>query len=107
MERTQNGGAEVVALLKTGSAFYAPASSVCYMVESLVLNQSRLLPAAVYLDGQYGLKDLFLGVPCRLGCRGVESIVEIDLTETEMDQLHSSAAAVQEGIEKAITKVGL
>lgn len=107
MERTQNGGAEIVKLLKTGSAFYAPASSVCYMVESLILNQSRLLPAAVYLDGQYGLRDLFLGVPCRLGCRGVESIMEIQLTATEMAQLHRSAAAVREGIDKAIAKVGL
>ncbi|AFY38443.1 malate dehydrogenase (NAD) [[Leptolyngbya] sp. PCC 7376] len=107
IERTKNGGAEIVKLLKTGSAFYAPASSVCYMVESLILNQSRLLPAAVYLDGQYGLNDLFLGVPCRLGCRGVEQVVEIELTDEELAQLHSSAAAVKEGIEKAIAKVDL
>lgn len=107
MERTRNGGAEIVKLLKTGSAFYAPASSVCYMVESLILNLSRLLPAAVYLDGQYGLQDIFLGVPCQLGCRGVEKIVEIDLTEEELAQLHNSAAVVREGIDQAIAKLEL
>lgn len=107
MERTRNGGAEIVKLLKTGSAFYAPASSACFMVESLIYNQSRLLPAAVYLNGQYGLNDLFLGVPCRLGCRGLESIVEIELTETELAQLHRSAAAVKEGINQALSKISL
>lgn len=107
IERTRNGGAEIVKLLKTGSAFYAPASSVCYMVESLILNQSRLLPAAVYLDGQYGLKDIFLGVPCQLGCRGVEGIVEIDLNEEELAQLHNSASVVREGIDQAIAKLEL
>lgn len=107
IERTKNGGAEIVKLLKTGSAFYAPASSACYMVESLILNQSRLLPAAVYLDGQYGLKDIFLGVPCQLGCDGVSRIVEIELLEAELAKLHGSAAAVKEGIEKAIANTPL
>ena len=107
IERTRNGGAEIVSLLKTGSAFYAPASSVCHMIESLIQDQSRLLPASVYLQGQYGLTDLFLGVPCRLGCRGVEAIVDIPLTDVELAQLHRSAASVRDSLDKALSKLSL
>ncbi|MGB2924819.1 MAG: malate dehydrogenase, partial [Limnothrix sp.] len=107
VERTKNGGAEIVKLLKRGSAFYAPASSVCYMVESIIQNQSRLLPTAVYLEGQYGLNDLFLGVPCYLNDQGVGDIIELDLTSAEKAKLHESAAAVREGIDKAIAKTPL
>lgn len=102
VERTRNGGAEIVQLLKTGGAFYAPASSACHMVESMLLNQSRLLTAAVYLQGEYGLEDIFLGVPCRLGCRGIEDILEVTLTETERASLHASAAAVRANINRAL-----
>ncbi|MBV5261800.1 malate dehydrogenase [Synechococcus moorigangaii CMS01] len=105
IERTKNGGAEIVQLLKTGSAFYAPASAACAMVAALIQDQSRLLPASVYLQGQYGLHDLFLGVPCRLGCRGVEDIIELPLEEAELVQLQRSAQAVRDGIEKALSKL--
>jgi malate dehydrogenase len=98
-ERTRNGGAEIVKLLKTGSAYYAPASSACYMIESILLNESRFLPAAVYLQGQYGLNDIYLGVPCRLGCKGVEQILDLELTDTEKEALHVSAKSVRENID--------
>jgi malate dehydrogenase len=101
VERTRNGGAEIVQLMQTGGAFFAPASSTCIMVESILLNQSRLLPAAAYLDGEYGLKDVFLGVPCRLGCNGLECIVELNLTDEEMSALHTSAQAVRQQIDRA------
>jgi malate dehydrogenase len=99
LQRTRDGGAEIVKLLKTGSAYYAPASSACFMVESILLNQSRLLPAAVYLDGEYGLNDIYLGVPCILGCRGVEKILELQLTDSETKALHLSADSVRKNIE--------
>jgi malate dehydrogenase len=107
IQRTRDGGAEIVKLLKTGSAYYAPASSACFMVESVLLNQSRLLPAAVYLQGQYGLNDIYLGVPCRLGCRGVESILELHLTEVEKEALQVSATSVRQNIELAIANVDI
>ncbi|MEC4812642.1 MAG: malate dehydrogenase [Scytonema sp. PMC 1069.18] len=100
-ERTRNGGAEIVELMQTGSAFFAPASSVYVMVESILLNHSRLLPAAAHLQGEYGLKDIFIGVPCRLGRSGLESVVELNLTDEEMDALYTSAQAVRKQIEKA------
>jgi malate dehydrogenase len=78
VQRTRDGGAEIVKLLKTGSAYYAPASSAFRMIESVLLNESHLLPAAVYLQGEYGLRDLFLGVPCRLGYGGVEQILKLN-----------------------------
>jgi malate dehydrogenase len=106
VERTRHGGAEVVKLLQTGGAYYAPASSACLMVEAILRNQSRLLPAATYLDGEYGLQDIFLGVPCRLGCRGVEQILEVPLTETEKQALHTSADAVRENIKLAMENLG-
>lgn len=102
VQRTRDGGAEIVKLLKTGSAYYAPASAGCFMVESILLNQSRLLPAAVYLQGEYGLNDIYLGVPCRLGCRGVEQILQLQLTDAEKEALQVSATSVRENIDLAI-----
>jgi malate dehydrogenase len=107
VERTRNGGAEIVKLLQTGGAYYAPASSACLMVESILRNQVRLLPAAAYLDGAYGLSDIFLGVPCRLGCRGVEGILEVTLTEDEKKALHVSAESVRKNVEIALKSVGI
>jgi malate dehydrogenase len=103
VERTRNGGAEIVELMQTGGAYYAPASSVCQMVEAILLNQSRLLPVAAYLQGEYSLQDVFIGVPCRLGCRGIESIVELKLTDAELAALHTSAHAVRQNIEHVMT----
>ncbi len=100
VERTRQGGVEIVNLMQTGSAYFAPAASACVMVESMLLNQSRLLPTAAYLQGEYGLQDVFLGVPCRLGCKGVDSILELDLTIAEREALHASAQAVQEGCDR-------
>jgi malate dehydrogenase len=101
VERTRNGGAEIVELMQTGSAYFAPASSVALMVESILFNQVRLLPVAAYLEGQYGLKDIFVGVPCRLGCRGVETVLEIQLSDSELADLHASARSVRQNIDRA------
>ncbi|GAP98940.1 malate dehydrogenase [Leptolyngbya sp. NIES-2104] len=101
IDRTRNGGAEIVELMQTGSAFYAPASSACVMVEAILYNKSRLLPIAAYLQGEYGLNDVFIGVPCRLGCQGIQTILELDLTEAEQAALHRSAASVRENVERA------
>ncbi len=101
VERTRNAGTEIVQLMKTGSAYFAPASSICLMIEAILLNQSRLLPAAAYLQGEYGFKDIFLGVPCRLGEMGVEKIVEIDLNEDERAAFKTSASSVRENILRA------
>lgn len=95
-ERTANGGAEVVALLKTGSAYYAPAASVCEMVDSILLDKKRILPTSVYLQGEYGINDLYVGVPVKLGKNGIEQIIEIRLTDDESAALRKSADAVQE-----------
>lgn len=105
VDRTRNGGAEIVKLLKTGGAFYAPASSAAVMIESILRNQSRILPAAVYLKGEYGLEDIFIGVPCRLGCHGVEQVVEVELTPKEREALHVSAASVRKNIDLALTQL--
>lgn len=94
--RTANGGAEVVALLKTGSAYYAPAASVCEMVDSILLDKKRILPTSVYLQGEYGINDLYVGVPVKLGKNGIEQIIEIKLTDDETAALRKSADAVQE-----------
>jgi malate dehydrogenase len=102
IERTRNGGAEIVQLLKQGGAYYAPAASVCVMVESILLNQRRILPLAAHLTGQYGLDDLYLGVPCRLGRGGIEAIVELTLTAEEQAALARSAAAVKEQLPPAL-----
>jgi malate dehydrogenase len=101
VQRTRHGGAEIVGLMKTGSAYFAPASSTCLMVESILLNQSRLLPCSVYLDGQYGVQDIFLGVPCRLGYQGVEQVVELELTDTERAAFLDSGKLVLQSIEEA------
>jgi malate dehydrogenase len=99
VERTRGGGAEIVSLLKSGSAYYAPSAAVVEMVDSIVLDQKRVLPCAAYLQGEYGIEDLFVGVPVKLGGGGVEEIVELKLTDEELEQLNNSAAAVHELVE--------
>ncbi|MDX1919773.1 MAG: malate dehydrogenase [Candidatus Caenarcaniphilales bacterium] len=101
--RTRNGGIEIVNHLQTGSAFYAPASSTAEMVESIVRDRKRVLPCCAYLTGQYGLKDIYVGVPVKLGSSGVEEIYEIKLTEAELAELKKSADDVQANIEKLKT----
>jgi malate dehydrogenase len=96
VQRTRDGGAEVVKLLEKGSAFYAPAAGVAEMVDSVVFDQKRVLPCAALCEGEYGIDGLFVGVPVRLGAEGVEQIVEIELTDTERDQLGESADSVRE-----------
>jgi malate dehydrogenase len=96
VDRTANGGAEIVGLLKTGSAFYAPASAAVEMAESILKDKKKVLPCAVYLEGEYGCNDLFIGVPVKLGAGGVEQVIEINLTDDEQAALAKSAAAVQE-----------
>jgi malate dehydrogenase len=96
VERTRNGGAEIVGLLKTGSAFYAPASAAVEMAEAILKDKKKILPCAAYLQGEYGINDLFIGVPVKLGAKGVEDIIEITLMEQEQQALQKSAAAVQE-----------
>ncbi|HUF66501.1 MAG TPA: malate dehydrogenase [Gemmatimonadaceae bacterium] len=96
VDRTRNGGAEIVKHLKTGSAYYAPSAAAVQMVESIVLDQQRVLPCAAWLEGEYGLSGLFLGVPCKLGRRGLEKILEIELTSAERSALEQSAEAVRE-----------
>jgi malate dehydrogenase len=95
-ERTANGGAEIVNLLKTGSAFYAPAASVLAMADSIILDQRRVLPCSVYLEGEYGVSGLFLGVPIKLGAAGMEEIVQIELADDERRALERSADSVRE-----------
>ena len=94
--RTRNGGAEIVKHLKTGSAYYAPSAAAVEMVEAIVLDQKRVLPCAAWLEGEYGLRDVFLGVPCKLGRRGLERIIEVELTSAERSALAQSAEAVRE-----------
>ncbi|MEO1401036.1 MAG: malate dehydrogenase [Cyanobacteria bacterium J06635_1] len=102
VERTRHGGAEVVNLLKTGGAFYAPAASAATMVQAILHNQSRVLPLSAYLSGQYGLSDLFLGTPCRLGRNGVETILELPLSPAEQTALETSARAVKQTLVTAM-----
>jgi malate dehydrogenase len=96
IQRTRDGGAEIVGLLKTGSAFYAPAASAIAMAESYLLDQKRLLPCAAYLNGEYGQKDIYVGVPCVIGAGGVEKIVEIALPGDAKAQFDKSVGAVRE-----------
>ncbi len=99
VKRTANGGAEIVGLLKTGSAFYAPSLAAVEMAEAILKDKKKILPCAVYLEGEYGINGLFVGVPCKLGKNGIEQIIEISLTNDERVALHKSAASVQELIE--------
>lgn len=96
VQRTRDGGAEIVNLLGSGSAFYAPSAAVAQMIDSIVLDKKMILPCAVYLQGEYGIKDLFVGVPAKLGARGVEEVIQIELTSDERAALQKSADAVQE-----------
>jgi malate dehydrogenase len=98
VERTRKGGGEIVALLKTGSAFYAPGASAVQMVEAILLDAKRFVPAAAYCNGEYGLSDVYVGVPVILGAKGVERIIELPLTPAEREALHRSAAEVKSGI---------
>src|SRR5216683_4132820 len=100
VQRTANGGAEIVGLLKTGSAYYAPAASTVEMVEAILKDKKKILPCAAYLDGQYGVKGLYVGVPVKLGRSGVEQIIEITLTREEQAAFDKSAAAVRELVDK-------
>jgi malate dehydrogenase len=95
VDRTRNGGAEIVAHLKTGSAYYAPSAAAVQMVEAIALDRKRILPCSAWLQGEYGLTDVFCGVPCKLGRGGLERILEIELTAEERAALHQSAEAVR------------
>jgi malate dehydrogenase len=103
IKRTRQGGAEIVNLLKTGSAYYAPSAAVAEMVEAILKDKKKILPCAVYLEGEYGIKGLFVGVPVKLGAKGVEQIIEIKLTPDEKAALDKSAASVRE----LVTVLGL
>ena len=96
VQRTRDGGGEIVALLKQGSAFYAPSAAITQMVEAMLLDKKRILPACAYLEGEYGINGLCVGVPVKIGAKGIEQIVEISLTDEEQAALQSSAASVQE-----------
>ena len=96
VDRTRNGGAEIVSLLKTGSAYYAPAAAAVQMAEAIVLDKKRLLPCSAWLNGEFGMKGLFLGVPCKLGRNGLEKIIEVKLTDAERAALKKSGDAVLE-----------
>jgi malate dehydrogenase len=100
VERTRNGGAEIVSLLKTGSAYYAPAAAAAYMAEVMLKDKKEIISSCVYVDGPYGLKDVYIGVPARLGTAGVEEIIELKLSTEELAALSRSAEAVRENIEK-------
>jgi len=99
VERTQNGGAEIVKYLKTGSAYYAPSAAAVEMAESILKDKKKVLPCAAYLEGEYGIKGLFVGVPVKLGAKGIEQIYQIKLTSEEQAMLNKSAAAVAELVE--------
>jgi malate dehydrogenase len=96
VDRTRNGGAEIVKYLKTGSAYYAPSAGAVQMAEAIVKDKKRILPCAAWLQGEYGMSDLFLGVPCKLGRNGLEQIIKVELTAPERAALESSAEAVRE-----------
>jgi len=98
-DRTRKGGTEIVELLKKGSAYYAPGASIAYMVEAIVKNSKRIVPAAAWLGGEYGLNNIFMGVPVLIGSKGVEKIIELELTKEELDSLHKSASEISHSIE--------
>jgi malate dehydrogenase len=104
VQRTRDGGAEIVKYLKTGSAFYAPSAATVEMVESILKDKKKVLPCAAQLDGEYGIKGLFVGVPVKLGSPGIEQIYEIKLTEAEQKELDRSAKAVQELVDVLVQK---
>jgi len=104
IDRTKHGGAEIVSLLKTGSAYYAPAASACQMVKSVLLDEKRLMPCAAYLGGEYGVDGIYIGVPVILGRNGVEKIVELKLTDDETAQFRKSVHAVKLMAEIALSK---
>jgi malate dehydrogenase len=95
VDRTRNGGAEIVAHLKTGSAYYAPSAAAVEMAEAIVLDRKRVVPASAWLQGEYGLRDVYCGVPVKLGAKGLEQILEVTLTDDERAALHTSAEAVR------------
>jgi malate dehydrogenase len=99
VQRTRDGGAEIVKLLKTGSAYYAPSASVAQMVEAILKDKKRVLPCAAYLDGEYGHQGIFLGVPAKLGAKGIEQVIQIRLADDEKAALTKSADAVKELVE--------
>ncbi len=98
VERTRKGGGEIVSLLKTGSAYYAPAISVVQMVEAILKDKKRILPCCAYLEGEYGLKDICFGVPVKLGAKGIESVIDLDLSESEKGLVMKSADSVRKSI---------
>ena len=99
VQRARDGGAEIVNYLKTGSAFYAPSASIVQMVEAIIFDKKEILPCTAYLQGQYGIDDLYVGVPVKLGAKGVEEIIELNLNRDELNALRKSAEAVQELVE--------
>ena len=103
--RTRNGGAEIVKYLKTGSAYYAPSTAAVEMVEAILLDRKRVLPCCAYLEGEYGIHNLFVGVPVKLGAQGIEKIFEAKLTAEELAALHKSAAAVKELVDVMAPKL--
>ena len=106
VQRARDGGAEIVKLLKSGSAYYAPSAAVVEMVDSMMLDQKRILPCAAYCDGEYDIDGLFVGVPVKLGAEGVEEIIEYDLSEVEREALRRSAAAVRELVDAMAALAG-
>ncbi len=106
VERTRNGGAEIVKYLKSGSAYYAPAAAAVEMVESILLDKKKVLPCAALLEGEYGYNDLFVGVPVKLGANGIEKIYEVHLTDAEKAMLDKSAAAVKDLVDTIKQKTG-
>ncbi|MBM4140347.1 MAG: malate dehydrogenase [Nitrospira sp.] len=100
IERTRKGGAEIVALLKSGSAYYAPAAASSHMIKSILLDEKRVLPCSAYLNGEYGIKDLYMGVPVILGKEGIEKIIEVKLTKEEKTQFRKSCESVRKLVKK-------
>ena len=98
IDRTRNGGAEIVGYLKTGSAYYAPSAAAVQMVEAIVKDKRRILPCAAYLEGEYGMSGIYLGVPCKLGAGGIREVLEVELTEGERAALENSANHVRETV---------
>ena len=99
MQRTKDGGAEIVNLLKTGSAYYAPSAAIAQMVEAVLFDKNEILPCTAYLKGEYGIDGLYVGVPVKLGANGVEEVIEFDLTDEEATALRKSADTVKELVE--------